>query len=463
MFTAVSVHGTMGKGAARWWRALWLAWVVVAWAALPSLAQQLIWLGTLGGDWSSAFSVSADGSVVVGVAQNAAGQPLAFRWTVTGGMQDLGTLGGGESRPYAVSADGAVVVGWAENAAGQLRAFRWTAARGMQDLGTLGGDGSAAYGVSADGAVVVGSARNAAGQLRAFRWTAARGMQDLGTLGGSVSAASGVSADGSVVVGSARNAAGQERAFRWTATGGMEDLGTLPGGGGSEAFGVSADGSVVVGRAYNAAGQERAFRWTAAGGMQDLGTLPGSDQSWAFGVSADGSVVVGWAHDAAAGQWRAFRWTAAGGMEDLNITYAHLLTNGSVLELAGAISPDGRYIVGYGMNATAWRFEAYLLDTQGTGVEERSGAPGVRLRLLPQPVRERVVLELEAAEAARGVTLMVSDVLGCVVAEPLRGAVLPPGVQQRIELDVRAWAAGQYTVVLRTEAGSTAVPLVVVR
>jgi hypothetical protein len=50
-----------------------------------------------------------------------------------------------------------------------------------------------------------------------------------------------------------------------------------------------------------------------------------------------------------------------------------------------------------------------------------------------------------------------------VVAEPLRGAALPPGVQQRIELDVRAWAAGQYTVVLRTEAGSTAVPLVVVR
>jgi hypothetical protein len=53
-------------------------------------------------------------------------------------------------------------------------------------------------------------------------------------------------------------------------------------------------------------------------------------------------------------------------------------------------------------------------------------------------VHERVALELEAAEAAQGVRLMVSDVLGRVVAEPLRGAVLPPGVQQRIELDVRA-------------------------
>jgi hypothetical protein len=73
-----------------------------------------------------------------------------------------------------------------------------------------------------------------------------------------------------------------------------------------------------------------------------------------------------------------------------------------------------------------------------------------------------VALELEAAEAAGRATLVVTDALGRVVAEPLRGAALPPGVQ-RVELDVRAWAAGQYTVVLRTEAGSTAVPLAVVR
>jgi probable HAF family extracellular repeat protein len=144
----------------------------------------------------------------------------------------------------------------------------------------------------------------------------------------------------------------------------MQDLGTL-GGDESEANGVSADGSVVVGSAYNAAGQWRAFRWTAAGGMQDLGTLPGGGGSEAYGVSADGSVVVGSARNAA-GKWRAFRWTAAGGMQDLNITYAHLLTDGSVLVWAYAISPDGRYIVGWGYNAATGRDEAFLLDTQGT-------------------------------------------------------------------------------------------------
>jgi probable HAF family extracellular repeat protein len=74
-------------------------------------------------------------------------------------MQNLGTLGGSESEAFGVSADGSVVVGWAYNAAGQTRAFRWTASGGMQDLGTLpGGSLSVAYGVSADGSVVVGRA-----------------------------------------------------------------------------------------------------------------------------------------------------------------------------------------------------------------------------------------------------------------------------------------------------------------
>jgi probable HAF family extracellular repeat protein len=147
----------------------------------------------------------------------------------------------------------------------------------------------------------------------------------------------------------------------------MRNLGTL-GGDESVAYGVSADGSVVVGWAYNAAGQRRAFRWTAAGGMQDLGTL-GGDASWALGVSADGSVVVGWAYNAAE-QRRAFRWTASGGMENLNTTYANLLTPGSYLERATAISPDGRYIVGRGYNAATGRHEAFLLDT---GFPRRGG------------------------------------------------------------------------------------------
>ena len=226
-------------------------------------------------------------------------------------------------------------------------------------LGSLAGyDQSYAFGVSADGRVVVGWSFNAAGRERAFRWENGA-MQDLGALlGGSGSEAYGVSADGSVVVGFAHNiATSQDRAFRWE-NGVMQDLGTL-GGNRSYALGVSANGSVVVGWAENAVGRRRAFRWEN-GVMQDLGTL--GYRSYALGVSADGSVVVGWA-DNAAGVRRAVRWTASRGMEDLNTTYASLLTNGSVLREARAISPDGRYIVGRGYNAATERPEAFLLDT----------------------------------------------------------------------------------------------------
>jgi len=120
MFATVSVHGTMGKEAARRWRALWLVWVVVAWAALPSQAQRLIWLG--GG--SEAYGVSADGSVVVGYAYNAAVQRRAFRWTASGGMEDLNvtyasllTDGSKLVGAFAISPDGRYIAGWGYNAA----------------------------------------------------------------------------------------------------------------------------------------------------------------------------------------------------------------------------------------------------------------------------------------------------------------------------------------------------------
>ncbi|OYT69424.1 MAG: hypothetical protein CFK49_12320 [Armatimonadetes bacterium JP3_11] len=105
--------------------------------------------------------------------------------------------------------------------------------------------------------------------------------------------------------------------------------------------------------------------------MQNLGTLGGSE-SYPYGVSADGSVVVGGAYNASE-QERAFRWTSSGGIEDLNSAYASLLTDGSELLNAYAISPDGRYIVGLGYNAATRRYEAYLLDTWRTGDTDGDG------------------------------------------------------------------------------------------
>ncbi len=306
-----------------------LASVVVAAALTTSLkAQSCSDSRDLGpGD---AYGVSASGTYVVGT--HSPWIARAFLWSDALGKQDLGGLTPtSPSFGRGVSDDGSVVVGYSLDAASWWRAFRWTASGGMQDLGSLGNANSEAYAVSADGSAIVGQTQNLAGRERAFRWTAQAGMEQLGPLGaGAFDAAYGVSADGSVVVGVSNN-----RAFRWTVAGSMQDLGTL-GGDYSRANGVSYDGSVVVGTSRNVSGEERAFRWTAAGGMQDLGAL-GINGSYAHGVSPEGDVVVGWSDGG-------YRWTALDGMRAIElhgITFANpraVSSGGSIVVGEGRVN-----------------------------------------------------------------------------------------------------------------------------
>jgi uncharacterized membrane protein len=135
--------------------------------------------------------------------------------------------------------------------------------------------------------------------------------------------------------------------------------------------GISADGSVVVGGGSKSLDTRPDTRFTARhpacrwenGELSVLNTPEGM-QSVAYDVSADGSVVVGAMYYVGVfySYSRAVRWTQAG-IEDLNQTYADLLRDGSILESAHAVSPDGRYIVGTGFNAATGRHEAFLLDT----------------------------------------------------------------------------------------------------
>lgn len=337
--------------------------------------------------YSNGFGVSRDGSTVIGGDwDNETDQDSrAFRWTASGGTQDLGRLNGGaSSRAHSTNADGSVVVGYAQDGpGGQLHAFRWTQASGtMQSLGTLpGGAYSFASDVNGDGSVVVGGANFVAtntNTMHAFRWEAGL-MQDLGSLNGTnYSYASGVNFDGSVVVGDAYDGAingNPVRAFRWTQAGGMQSLGTL-GGSSSSASAVSDDGLVVVGSSNTPTDGTRAFRWTQASGMSSLGSLVGRENlqqsSGASDVNRDGSVVVGQVY--IGDQANGFRWTQSTGM----ITVEQWLrANGSkvadnTIYDARGVSADGNVVVG------TLRYGNAYIARVGPGVDGSSaGSSGI--------------------------------------------------------------------------------------
>jgi probable HAF family extracellular repeat protein len=357
--------------------------------ATPSLqAQSLTWLGTLGGDRSRAYGVSDGGRVVVGLASHTDGNDRAFRWTAETGLRNLGLLPGGTySVATGTSRDGAVVVGRANVRTADnrvfTRAFRWTSGTGMQSLGTMcGGNSSSALAISSDGGQTFGWGDGywrTYLEHRAFATTGSLGCSsEIGSLGGRRSEARGASAGGNVVVGWSENHLGEVHAFylRRPYYTGMQLLHPLAVCCG-EANGVSENGQVIVGRAHSA----QTERWHACMwwwnvsdySPRDLGTL-GGNESEAYACT-DNQTAVGWSHNAS-GQRRAFRWTPAGGMEDLTLVYQNLLSPDAYLEVARDITPDGRYIVGWGYNAATGRTEAFLLDTLCTahnGDVDRNG------------------------------------------------------------------------------------------
>jgi probable HAF family extracellular repeat protein len=160
-------------------------------------------------DDGSAYNISADGLTVVGT-HSIGNYYGAFRWTEANGMQELGCLPGENmSEAYSVSADGHVIVGMCYGNSNRYEAFRWTEANGMVGLGSLPDGNSYALDVSEDGLVIVGWSGG-----QAFIWTEVEGMKGLGS-----GEAQAVSGDGTIVVGG--NSSGT---FIWDANHGIQNL-----------------------------------------------------------------------------------------------------------------------------------------------------------------------------------------------------------------------------------------------
>lgn len=314
----------------------------LAHAASAAASPEITWLP------DNAKAVSADGSAAVGVAFGPGGHQ-GWRWTQETGMEFLGDFSGSvvSSSAYSVSGDGSVVVGWGTPADGRRLAFRWE--NGVMEplKGTLpqGARASEAWAVSDDGRTVGGNLELGG----AFVWTADNGFTLLPRSGEGfqVGELRGLSADGAAATGGGGIGDGINRGYHWTAETGLTDLGLLPA---EKPFtlpwAISADGSSVVGVAGS--GPEptamEAFRWKD-GQIMGLGDLSGRGWTEAFDVSGDGSIVVG--TDVA--DLRAFIWIEGRGMLDLKeylIGDHGMDLTGWTLRGASGITPDGRTIVG---------------------------------------------------------------------------------------------------------------------
>jgi probable HAF family extracellular repeat protein len=252
--------------------------------------DEIISLGTLGGNGSIAVALNNRGQVVGGAANsisdpfslspilggpNFATQTRAFLWE-NGVMRELGTLGGPDSFGWFVNERGQVAgVSYTDSIPNDttglptLHPFLWENGQ-MLDLGSLGGAFSGVNWLNNRGAVVGFMTLPGDEFQHPYLWDHGT-LIDLGTFGGSNGEAAGLNDAGEVVGVADLPDEGSHNAFLWK-KGVMMDLGNL--GITSAAHAINSKGQVVGASRVSVQGtQANAFLWENGGPMVDLNTL----------------------------------------------------------------------------------------------------------------------------------------------------------------------------------------------
>jgi hypothetical protein len=300
----------------------------------------------------SADDMSPDGRYIVGVNPNL--EPYLLD-TFTNQMTMLPPQG---LSAVAVSDDGSVVLGDIIDPGTNAEvAAIWTSSSGVwTSLGYLPNalscpSRSNGYELSADGSVAVGLSWDGCSG-RGFRWTQATGMIELEPLANGGNRASVCSADGNVIGGFAQGSFSRTPTW-WTGDADGFLLDPPNGDAQGEVYGLNDGGTILLGE-WNG----QAVKWTGEALDRSVigagSILPG----WT-GIPQDiatDETIVGF--DILFGNRRA--WIQPSGTGSLIDLKTYVVGNGgtvptgTTLEVAQAISLDGRKIIGHGFASGAW-------------------------------------------------------------------------------------------------------------
>ena len=312
-----------------------------------------------GGTVAFAVACSADGSVVVGEAENSSAFSFAVYW-VSGVVHTLPLLNGSDLGAIAsgISGNGTIIVGEDEDSSDINHAVKWTGGPSwvVTDLGFLpGGSGAYARGISNDGTVIVGQATNSSSINVAAYWDSF-GIHALPLLASGLSAvANACSSNGSIIVGTATTSGNVSHAVTWT--GGpswvINDLGLLPSG--LEAFGngCNYEGTIIVGQAQASDSSLHAVYWNISG-INELAYPLGGTIAEANGCNSDGTIIVGMSRNGS--NESAVVWTNGVG-QFLN---QYPTTN---IDVATACSSNGNIVVGIGQNGSNFAAIEWTIST----------------------------------------------------------------------------------------------------
>ncbi|QAA82405.1 T9SS type A sorting domain-containing protein [Aequorivita sp. H23M31] len=267
----------------------------------------------------------------------------------------------------------------------------------LEGLGVFLDDGeSSSWGMSSNGEHVVGLSWASGGTAHGVYWNYPSPVVDLGsTVTGRSTRANNVNADGTRIIGWQDSDFGDRQGVYWE-NGEQHFLTDNDGNILGEPNGISADGKTITGFSLDRVG----YIWN-----EDEGTIlynPNADDPFAdefftsiAAISDDGTVAVGFSFNPFVEgilDGSAFIWTQEDGFRNLNEYISELGydTLGIDFAIADAISPDGKYIGGIGVNQD-------LQDARGFVIKLPEGSMGTNdvtsvdtISIFPNPAQDYI-------------------------------------------------------------------------